>query len=830
MKGRVQQSANDPASSKSLSSALKLLFGDFATDIDADELQQCLVASFHYLMDGMFLLDRDGRIVAMNPSAASIIGHSREEAIGQRLADLLFPPTGRVRFHKNLSMYLQQGISGSLLSRRIDEFEVRRKDGGSFPAELTTLPLNASGTISFAVFLRDVSQRVKAEKQLRQAKSEADAANRAKSAFLAMMSHDIRTPMNAIIGMTELVLDTSLDDSQREYLEIVHESGESLLTLINDILDFSKIEAGKFVLEEIAFRPREMLADAMKSIALRARDQDVEVACRIAPGVPEELIGDPARLRQIIVNLAGNAIKFTEHGEVVVHVRPVVHETSTRGRNDGVLLHFTVSDTGIGIPQDRLDSVFGEFEQADSATARKFGGTGLGLSIAKKLAELMHGKMWVESEPGQGSDFHFTAGFQRRSTETQQDRETTWRRQVAGRHLLLLSRNETVRTILDEQLTAWGISTSTAGRLDSALKYFDASLCEPPSLDLVICDYSNMDAGDFQAALRLTRPDGRHFPVILLHRPGESFPAGAARSPQVIKLMKPVKVAELQVALSKGLDLSEWDRREADVPRRPVRQLKPLRILLVEDSLVNQKLAIVLLNKRGHSITTAQNGLEAIKLVENNEFDLVLMDVEMPVMDGIEATAKIREAEQTTGRHLPIVAMTAHAMKGDKQRFLEAGMDEYVSKPIRTDDLFGKIAALLPAHAAPATGPVSTDGSSTIDWNLAQELVHHDVDLLRGVVAVLFQETPRLLDDVRACVNAGDCQGLQRAAHKLKGSLKCVGVIAASELAEQLEEGGNNGDLSRVPEAFNNLEAAVGELQLVLERFLNTGMMDQSPL
>jgi PAS domain S-box-containing protein len=822
--------ANTPEVSKEnaqLSNAFALLFGGPVPEIDISELQQCLAASFHSSMDGMFLLDREGRIVVMNPSAASIIGYSQDAAVGQRLADLLFPPIGRVRFNKNLAMYLQQGVAGSILSKRIDEFQARRKNGGSFPAELTTLPLSTSGNISFAVFLRDVSERVKAEKQLRQAKSEADAANKAKSAFLAMMSHDIRTPMNAIIGMTELVLETRLDDSQREYLEIVHESGESLLTLINDILDFSKIEAGKIELEDTAFQPREMLADSMKSIAMRARDKDVEVACRIDPEIPAELIGDSARLRQIIVNLAGNAIKFTEHGEVVVHVRPARQDGDATEQVGSVLLHFTVSDTGIGIPRDRLEHVFGEFEQADSATARKFGGTGLGLTISRKLAELMDGRMWVESTPGQGSDFHFTARFGLAGTDASADPDAQRRQQIAGRHILILGKNETVRMILDEQLTAWGLTTSTAERFANASFNRDSSSPRSQSVDLVVCDSSNMDAEDVRLTIQPDPASGPHRPVILLHRPGESLPAVTAESrmPQVIKLLKPLKASELQSALSRALHPSEAEHREAKVSERPEHELKPLRILLVEDSLVNQKLAMVVLSQRGHSVATALNGQEAIDQIENNAFDLVLMDVEMPVMDGIEATTQIRERERETGRHLPIIAMTAHAMKGDRQRFLEAGMDEYVSKPIRTEELFRKISVLMGAELTETTSSAAPTGSSVIDWNLAQELVNRDLDLLRGVVSVLVQEAPGLLEDVRTSVNGRDCESLERTAHKLKGSLKCVGVIAATQLAEKLEVSAYDSDLSTALDDFNCLETALTDLQPVLNRFLETGEM-----
>jgi CheY-like chemotaxis protein/HPt (histidine-containing phosphotransfer) domain-containing protein len=486
-----------------------------------------------------------------------------------------------------------------------------------------------------------------------------------------------------------------------------------------------------------------------------------------------------------------------------------------------------VSDTGIGIPRDRLEHVFGEFEQADSATARKFGGTGLGLTISRKLAELMDGRMWVESTPGQGSDFHFTARFGLAGTDASADPDAQRRQQIAGRHILILGKNETVRMILDEQLTAWGLTTSTAERFANASFNRDSSSPRSQSVDLVVCDSSNMDAEDVRLTIQSDPASGPHRPVILLHRPGESLPAVTAESrmPQVIKLLKPLKASELQSALSRALHPSEAEHREAKVSERPEHELKPLRILLVEDSLVNQKLAMVVLSQRGHSVATALNGQEAIDQIENNAFDLVLMDVEMPVMDGIEATTQIRERERETGRHLPIIAMTAHAMKGDRQRFLEAGMDEYVSKPIRTEELFRKISVLMGAELTETTSSAAPTGSSVIDWNLAQELVNRDLDLLRGVVSVLVQEAPGLLEDVRTSVNGRDCESLERTAHKLKGSLKCVGVIAATQLAEKLEVSAYDSDLSTALDDFNCLETALTDLQPVLNRFLETGEM-----
>jgi len=741
----------------------------------------------------------------VNPAAQEMLGYTRDELLHCSFLDYVHPDFQGIVRERSLARQ-----RGEIVPSRY-EIKLVHRDGHSLWVDFSGTAIEYEGQPAVLGVAVDITQRKDLEQAQQKAVEAAEAASHAKSTFLANMSHEIRTPMNAVIGMTELLLETELTCAQREYLGIVKDSAESLLALINDILDFSKIDAGRLELEYTPFQVREILGDTMKGVALRASGKEVEVAIHVRPNVPEIVVGDALRLRQIVSNLVGNAIKFTQRGEVVLDV------CEENACADETCLHFTVRDTGIGIQRDKLGSIFDAFSQADASTTRRFGGTGLGLTICARLVSLMQGRLWVESEPGLGSRFHFTARFGRAMHPTAMPAATF--EALSGLRVLVVDDNQTNQLILREMLTSWAMHPTTVSDADSAL----GELCRAHQLGrphrIVLTDVHMPGVDGFDLTERIKASPELDGTVILMLTSGDG-PGDIERCRAVggsAHLMKPIKQSELFDAIVVALRIVPQVESPSSDQMPEIATRRPLRILLAEDSHPNQQLVVGVLSKWGHQVTTANNGREALEALDANSFDLVLMDVQMPEMDGYQATAAIREREVLTKGHIPIVAMTAHAMKGDREGCLAAGMDGYVSKPIRRSELQRVINEVLSATrrhretCPPASG--TADALSPLNWDHALEIVERDPALLRQVVSSFVDECPLLLHQLDQGLHNADIPTIRRTAHRLKGNLQIFGQTRAQVLTERMEQL-DPGDASE--ECRQVLDALAGELNALM--------------
>jgi len=641
------------------------------------------------VVDAIITINSRGIVHTFNPAAERIFGYTAGEVIEKNVKDII--PEPHSDLHDGyIQRYLETGEHRIIGKTR--EISGKKKDNMIFPMELSVSEMRMGSEIEFIGIARDITERKLIESELVTAREEAERANRAKSDFLAVMSHEIRTPMNGILGMTHVVLDSELTQEQREQLNLVNYSAESLLSLINDILDFSKIEAGKLDLDYSDFRIRDRIDEIIQSLSVRTHEKNVSLILEVAEEVPEVVSGDLGRLRQIIVNLVGNSIKFTEAGKISLKIGVVSQ------KQEEVDLKFEVTDTGIGISHETQKTIFNPFTQADSSTTRKYGGTGLGLAITTPLIEMMNGKIWVESELGKGSVFHFTCKLGVRHGLPEMDGKKDLA-VVRDRKILVVDDNDVNRKILKKTLEKFGMKPLMAGSAAEAVEILNSYSLNDDRIAIALVDVMMPEIDGFKFT-EMMRSDPNHSKLKIIIMSSVNPIDDCERCAELgVKayLCKPLSYRDLLHTISVTLSPSDSGIKSASHPlegKEPPR-LKPLRILLVEDHVVNQKMATLMLEKKGHSVVIANNGLDAVEKHKSRDFDLILMDVQMPEMDGLEATRIIRESEQETGKRIPIIAMTARAFKRDEEVCLEAGMDAYVSKPISTSHLFETIEGLV---------------------------------------------------------------------------------------------------------------------------------------
>jgi two-component system, sensor histidine kinase and response regulator len=743
--------------------------------------------------EAILTVDLDGRVTSWNFGAQRLFGRSPVEMLGQPLAAVFAAPRGRPSAEQ---------IGRVLVTRppQREEIELHGSVGAPLVLSVSSSPLHDKddAPAGHIVVVRDVTERKRTIAQLMRAKEAAEAGNRAKAEFLATMSHEIRTPMNGIMGMTELLLETDLTPEQREFAMLAKVSADALLKVIDDILDFSKIDAGRLELEVVDFRLRRTIGQSLKPLTLRAREKGLELIPAVHNDVPDALRGDPGRLRQVLVNLVGNAVKFTDGGQVVVGVE-VAEE-----RPGEVELHFTVADTGIGIPASKLEPIFGAFTQADSSTTRRYGGTGLGLAITKQLVELMGGRIWVESEEGRGSTFHFTARFGPGHGAATEPTSVDPAR-LRGLPVLAVDDNPTSRKILTDMLSQAGLALTVVDGGEAARRALEQAAAGGELPRVIITDHRLPGLDGFELARWIKAdPALSKIPIVMVSSsgPSPSGPSpGAARTREsaiAAYVTRPATQDELLEAIEAAL--APAPRTVAD-PSPATRTRRRLHVLLAEDNAVNQKMAVHMLQRQGHSVVVATTGRAVLAALEAEAFDLVLMDIQMPEMDGLEATAAIRSREaeikrgtqqasakgsfgryHRTGR-IPIVALTAHAIAGYDAKCLAAGMDAHLAKPVTAE----AVAAVIGRIMEDEPDSVVKRSDPPLDLAIARATTDGDDDLLAEIARLFAQDGPRRLADLKDALDTADVARVERTAHTLKGVLGTFGAEAARRLAAELE-------------------------------------------
>jgi two-component system sensor histidine kinase/response regulator len=758
--------------------------------------------------DGYYEVDVNGNYTFFNDAMCDLLGYSRAEMTGMNHRACLDEENSQKLLNAINQVY-RTGESIKAL-----EFTFTRRDGSVRHAESSiSLITDSKGQAAgFGGFMRDSTERKQAE-ALRQAKMAAETANREKSRFLANMSHEIRTPLNSIIGLIELMLETDLRPDQREDLDVVISSAYALLSLINNLLDFSKIEAGKFKLESAPFQLRDFMKETLRMMAMRTQTKGIELSYRVAAETPDRLVGDPDRLRQVLLNLIENAVKFTDEGEVVVYV------DVDRANDAEAELHFSVEDTGIGIPKDKQKTIFSAFRQADTKTASRYGGTGLGLAVSSQLVKLMGGELAVSSQTGKGSRFNFAAAFKRLAKEPRVRKPADFNFQ--GMKILVVDDNATTRRITKEMLEEWQMEAKFASNAEEARQVLSGSGAQKNSVELVLVDSDMPGSDGFALASWIKDQKLEHLRLIMmltfpyLKRKTEFKQLGVKTS--VIKPFNPTELSDaIQVALDKKMPAAR--RPQKMVEAKPKTVVRSLKILVAEDTPFNQTFILRLLEKNGFKAILVENGQQAVEMFNPDTIDIILMDVQMPEMDGFEATRKIRKIEEQNGGHIPIIAMTAYATEGDRERCLAAGMDDYVSKPISAVKLFKAIEALIPAEKSVE----STDGHKDVlpnKDNLVKSF-ENDRGLFKELVEIFVKDYPQMLETLRTSLKALDAQTFSRTAHSLKGMLRNFQAEAAADTAFDLEKKGKQGELDGTDQILENLAAQLEEVAQKLKQLI----------